>query len=211
MGSGERVIGYVRVSTEEQGSNGAGLDAQRQAILSECARRGWQLVRIEEDVLSGKNMRRPGLLRALEACESGAVSGIVVAKLDRLSRSLVDFAGLLARARAEGWNVVALDLGVDLSTPAGEFLANVMASAAQWERRIIGQRTREAMAIKRAQGVWVSRPVSIPPTLAGRIRRMRGRGMTLQAICDRLNREGVPTPRQGREWRPTSLRAVLRR
>ena len=148
VGDGDRVVGYVRVSTEEQGQSGAGLAAQRRAIKAECERRGWQLVRIEEDVLSGRTLNRPGLNSALEACRSGEVSGIVVAKLDRLSRSLVDFAGLLAEAQSKGFNVVALDLGVDLSTPAGEFLASVMASAAQWERRIIGQRTKDALAIR---------------------------------------------------------------
>jgi len=211
MGTGDQVIGYVRVSTEEQGLNGVGLDAQREAIVAECERRGWRLIRIEEDVLSGKTLRRPGLQAALDACREGEAAGIVVAKLDRLSRSLVDFAGLLTEAQAGGWNVVALDLGVDLSTPSGEFLANVMASAAQWERRIIGQRTREALAVKKKQGVRLGRPQSTSPKLARRIRSMRSRGMTLQAICDKLNAEGVPTPRGGTTWRPTSLRSVLNR
>ena len=89
-----------------------------------------------------------------------------MARLERLSRSLIDFAELLRQARAGGWNVVALDLGVDLSTPQGEFLANAMASAAQWERRIIGQRTKDALAVKRAQGVRLGRPPSIPQALA---------------------------------------------
>src|SRR5690242_14285593 len=128
MGEGDRVVGYVRVSTEEQGLRGAGLEAQRRAIKAECERRGWQLVRIDQDVLSARSMNRPGLRSALDECRSGEVSGIVVAKLDRLSRSLVDFATLLSEAQAKGFNVVALDLGVDLSTPAGEFLASVMAS-----------------------------------------------------------------------------------
>src|SRR4051812_33313444 len=111
-----RIIGYIRVSTDEQGASGAGLEAQRSAILAECERRGWQLVRVEEEVLSAKTLRRPGLQRALDACRSGEAAGIVVAKLDRLSRSLIDFAGLLTEAQRGGWNVVALDLGVDLST-----------------------------------------------------------------------------------------------
>ena len=58
-----RIVGYARVSTAEQGANGAGLAAQRAAVEAECARRGWQLVRIEEDVLSGRTLRRPGLQR----------------------------------------------------------------------------------------------------------------------------------------------------
>jgi Resolvase, N terminal domain len=82
-----------------------------------------------------------------------------VAKLDRLSRSLRDFAELMSRAQAQRWNLVALDLGIDLSTASGEFMANVMASAAPWERRIIGQRTKDALAVQRSQGVRLGRPV----------------------------------------------------
>jgi DNA invertase Pin-like site-specific DNA recombinase len=102
VGSGDRVVGYVRVSTDDQGANGAGLEAQRQAVRSECERRGWELLRFEEDVLSGKTLRRPGLEAALAACRSGEAAGIVVAKLDRLSRSIVDFARLLEEARKKG-------------------------------------------------------------------------------------------------------------
>jgi DNA invertase Pin-like site-specific DNA recombinase len=211
MGSGDLVVGYARVSTEEQGLSGAGLVAQRRAIEAECERRGWSLVRIEEDVLSGRTLNRPGLTQALEACRSGEVSGIVVAKLDRLSRSLVDFAGLLVEAQSGGFNLVALDLGVDLSTPAGEFLASVMASAAQWERRIIGQRTKDALAIRREQGVKLGRPPLPKDALGRRVALMRKRGMTLQAIADALNAEGVAPLRGGRQWRPSSVRAVLGR
>ena len=211
MGSRDRVVGYVRVSTEEQGVSGAGLAAQRRAITAECDRRSWQLLRIEQDVLSGRRLNRPGLQRALEACRSGEAEGIIVSKLDRLSRSLVDFAGLLVEAQTKGFNVVALDLGVDLSTPAGEFLASVMASAAQWERRIIGQRTKDALAVRREQGVRLGRPPLAPDRLGRRIRSLRKRGLTLQGIADTLNSGGVATLRGGSEWRPSSVRAVLQR
>ena len=211
MGTGDRVVGYVRVSTAEQGVRGVGLETQRRAIRAECHRRGWELVRIEQDVLSGRSMNRPGLQVALAACRSGEVTGVVVAKLDRLSRSLVDFATLLADAQSKGFNVVALDLGVDLSTPAGEFLASVMASAAQWERRIIGQRTRDALAVKKSEGVRLGRPPLAVDALFRRIRGMRQRGMTLQQIADKLNAEHLPTMRGGAEWRPSSVQAVLQR
>src|ERR1022692_4719837 len=113
------VVGYVRVSTDEQAVSGLGLAAQRAAIEAECTRRGWTLVAVHEDALSGKNLDRPGMAAALAAVESGAASAIVVAKLDRLSRSLGDFASLMARAQAGRWNLVALDLGIDLATAAG--------------------------------------------------------------------------------------------
>jgi DNA invertase Pin-like site-specific DNA recombinase len=209
VGEGTSVVGYARVSTSEQSESGLGLAAQREAIRAECDRRGWDLVRTEEDVLSGRTLNRPGLTRALEACRTGEVSGVVVAKLDRLSRSLVDFAALLERAQKEGWNVVALDLGVDLSTPSGEFLASVLASAAQWERRIIGQRTKDALAVRKAQGVKLGRPRSIPDDLRRRINRLHQSGVSLTAIATQLNQEGVATSRGGRCWYPSTVRAAL--
>lgn len=89
---------------------------------------------------------------------------------------LLDFASLMARSQDEGWSLVALDLGVDTSTPAGEFMASVMASAAQWERRIIGQRSRDALAAKRAQGVQLGRRPSISLEVAAKIHALRAQG-----------------------------------
>ena len=105
-------------------------EAAEQFVFANVSGRSASGHRIEADVLSGKSLKRPGLQRALADCRGGAADGIVVAKLDRLSRSLIDFAGLLEDARKRGYNVAALDLGVDLSTPAGEMLANVMATFA---------------------------------------------------------------------------------
>ncbi|HXW80403.1 MAG TPA: recombinase family protein [Acidimicrobiales bacterium] len=138
-----------------------------------------------------------------------AASAIVVAKLDRLSRSLVDFAALMARAQVGRWNVVALDLGIDLSTAAGEFMANVMASAAQWERRIIGQRTKDALAVKQAEGVRLGRPVTLPAEVIGRIISARQTGAGWSAIAAGLNSDGVPTAHGGARWYPSTVRAVV--
>jgi DNA invertase Pin-like site-specific DNA recombinase len=205
-----RVVAYVRVSSEEQADSRAGLEAQRAAIRRECERRGWELVEVIEDAgYSAKDLRRPGVRAALDELERGKGDALVVAKLDRLSRSMLDFTVLMAKAQKEGWALVALDCAVDTTTPAGEAMAHVLATFAQFERRLIGQRTREALAVKRMEGVQLGRRPSIPPRLARRIRSMRSRGVTLQGICDRLNAEGVPTPRGGLTWRPSSLRAVL--
>jgi DNA invertase Pin-like site-specific DNA recombinase len=92
---------------------------------------------------------------------------------------------------------------------SSEAMANVLATFAQFERRLIAERTKAALAVKKAQGVRLGRPASIPEELAKRIVSMRERGLTLQAICDALNAERIPTPRGGAFWRPTSLRAVL--
>ncbi len=206
-----RVLAYVRVSSEEQADSRAGLEAQRAAIQRECEKRGWEIVDVVEDAgYSAKDLRRPGVRGALEELERGGADALVVAKLDRLSRSMLDFTSVMAKAQKEGWALVALDCAVDTTTPAGEAMAHVLATFAQFERRLIGERTREALAVKKRQGVRLGRPASISPQLARRIRSMRTRGLTLQEISDRLNRDEVPTPRGGAVWRPTSLRAVLR-
>jgi len=146
------------------------------------------------------------LQRALDSCRTKEASGVVVAKLDRLSRSLVDFAELLEEARRVGFNIVALDLGVDLSTPSGELVASVMASVAQWERRAIGQRTKDALAVKRAEGVRLGRPRQLPDTVRRRIRRERSRGKSYSAIAAALNEAGVATAHGGQRWHASTVR-----
>jgi DNA invertase Pin-like site-specific DNA recombinase len=210
-----QVIGYVRVSTEEQGMSGAGLAAQRQAIEAECERRGWEIVEtIEDRGYSARDLKRPGIQVALDTLKRGEAGALVVAKLDRLSRSMLDFTGLLATAQRQSWALVALDC-VDATTPAGEAMANVLATFAQFERRLIGQRTKDAMAAKKAAGsvfgpaTWKHRNGVTPDAVAERIRRERKRGATLQAIADGLNSDGVPTVRGGSQWWPSTIRQVL--
>lgn len=205
------VVAYVRVSTAEQADSGAGLAAQRHALLVEALNRGWTLVEVFEDAgVSGKSMTgRPGLADALAAVKSGPAEALVVAKLDRLSRSLLDFAGLMERSRKEGWSLVALDLGVDTTTPSGEMLASVLVSFAQFERRLIGQRTKEALAVKRAEGVRLGRPPAISTEVRARLRAERAAGATYQRIADRLNEEAVPTACGGRRWYSASVRAAI--
>ena len=156
-------------------------------------------------------MKRPGLEAALGACRSGGIGGIVVAKLDRLSRSVVDFGRTLAEANKGGWNIVGLDFGLDLSTPQGKLVANVLMSVAEWEREVIGQRTREGLAVKRAEGVRIGRPAMVPPNVVRRIKRARTRGDSFGKIADRLNAAGVETGHGGASWHPSTVRAVLQR
>ena len=171
------------------------LDAQETAIRGECERRGWALREVVRDEgVSAKSLDRPGLREAMERIADGEAVGLIASKLDRLSRSVVDFGVLLDWFEGAGATLVALDLGLDTSTPGGRLVANVFASVAEWERDTIAARTREGLAAARAQGRTISRhAVADNPKLRDRIVRMRERGMTLQAIADRLNAEGVPT------------------
>lgn len=204
-----RVIGYVRIGPREKPSSRPDLHAQREILERECARRGWELSRVDGDIRSGRTLQRPGLSAALASCRAGTADGIVVASLDRLTYSLDHLAQLVREALEGGFNLVAPDLGVDLATPEGRHLARVLATAARWTPRSLSRRAGRAIAGQRGTR-GRGRPFSTPPELADRIRSLRQQGWTLQAICDALNSEGVPTPRGGAEWRPTSLRAVLR-
>ncbi|MEK6277740.1 MAG: recombinase family protein [Actinomycetota bacterium] len=136
---------------------------------------------------------------------------LVVAKLDRLSRSMLDFTALMERAQKQSWALVALDCAVDTTTPAGEAMAHVLATFAQFERRLIGQRTKDALSAKRAQGVRLGRPPAIPEPVVRRIQRERDAGKSMAAIADSLNAAGVPTAHGGSQWWPATVRAVLER
>lgn len=205
-----QAIGYVRVSTDEQSSSGAGLAAQRAAIEAECRRRGWKLVNVIEDAgYSAKDLKRPGVQEALETLQRGEAGALVVAKLDRLSRSMLDFTALMAKATKQGWALVALDCAVDTTTPAGEAMANVLATFAQFERRLIGQRTKEALAVKRSEGVRLGRPRTLPAKIRRRIEKERAERRSLAAIASALNGDRVPTAHGGAKWHPSTVRAVL--
>src|SRR5499427_677887 len=106
----------------------------------------------------------------------------------------------MAKAQKESWALVALDCAVDTSTPSGEAMANVLATFAQFERRLISERTREALAVKKASGVRLGRPPTLPEAIVRRIQRQRARGDTLRKIADDLNQAAVPTAQGGARW-----------
>lgn len=203
-------VAYVRVSTAEQADSGLGLAAQRATVAAEAARRGLRLVEVFADEgLSGKSTEnRPGLVAALTALDLGRAGVLLVAKLDRLSRSVADAAGLLDRAQRGGWALIAADLGVDTTTPAGEAMANVMATFAQLERKLIGQRTRDALAVKRAQGQRLGRPLILPAAVVTRIVREHQAGTSWSAIARGLEADAVPTAQGGARWYPATVRKV---
>lgn len=204
-----RVIGYLRVSTTEQADSGAGIQAQRAAIEAEAARKDWDVTFVEDAGFSAKCLKRPGIAHALDLLARHEADALVVSKLDRLSRSMLDFAGLMDRSRLEGWALVALDLGVDTSTPAGEMMANVLATFSHFERRLIGQRTKDALAVKRDQGVQLGRPRQMDESTRALIAELREDGYSLRAIAAELTERGIPTAQEGRAWYASTVSAVL--
>jgi len=188
-----------------------GLEAQRAAIIAECERRDWTLLEVIQDVgRSGKDLRRPGIMRALDELSRGDATALVVAKLDRLSRSMLDFARIMTTAQKQSWALVALDVQVDTTSPSGEAMAHMLATFSQFERRLISERTKQALAQKRAGGVRLGAPPEIDSPIASRIREERAAGRTLREIAQRLNEDRVPTARGGR-WHASTLQRVLAR
>jgi DNA invertase Pin-like site-specific DNA recombinase len=206
-----QAIGYLRVSTGRQADSGAGIEAQRTAILAEATRRGWAAADVQfiEETASGKNAKRPGLELAREALASGDAGALVVSKMDRLSRSLLDFASIMQEAQKQGWALIALDCPVDLTTPMGEALAAIIATFAQLERKMIGERTRDALIEKRAAGIKLGRPRILPDDVRERIVAEREEERTLRIIADALNTDNVPTAHGGKRWYPSTVRQVL--
>lgn len=203
-----RVVGYVRVSTSERRATRPSRTDQRRALTEACAARGWGLIGVQEDLRSGRSLRRPGLGAAIETCRAGLADAVVVVRLDRLTTSLEDVGELLRRARAGSFAIVSLDLGLDSSTESGAMVTDVLAAAAAWHPVGVGWPAGQRATSQPTE--HRGRPTSTPPEVAERIRALRGEGRTLQAICDLLNDEGVSTPRGGTHWRPTSLRSILK-
>lgn len=202
-------IGYVRVSTADQVEHGASVEAQRAALTIEAERRGWRLEIVADQGLSAKNLNRPGLTAALERLDRGQAQFLLAVRLDRVSRSVADFAGLLDRAGRKGWGLVLLSPNIDTSDPAGRFTANVLASAAQYERELTGARTREGMAQRKLEGAVFGRPRVMSSEALEMIVAGKQRGDSLRTIAAGLEAAGVPTAHGGARWHASTIKAAL--
>lgn len=203
-------LGYTRVSTADQVEHGASLDAQKAALTAEADRRGWDIRFVSDEGVSGKvpPSKRAGLGPALTALDAGDADALMAIRLDRVSRSVADFAALVDRAGKRGWGLVLLSPSLDLADAAGRFTANVLASAAQYERELIGARTREGLAQRRAEGVRLGRPTTVPDAVVARILLAREQGKSWAKIATALNDDGVPTAQGGARWWPATVRKI---
>ncbi len=200
------MIGYVTVAAGQAEHDEGAFAAVEQA----CQERDWELLEIVRDQEGTRMLERPGLSYALRRIAGGQALALVVSDMRRLSRSLVDLGTLLEWFRDAGATLIALDLALDTGSPQGGHTATTLITLSEWERERIADRTRSGIARLRAEGSIAGRPsVSRNPELRARVAAMREDGMTLQAISDVLNAEGVPTLRGGTKWRPSSVQAAL--
>lgn len=225
-----RVVGYVRVSTDGQADNGVSLDAQKAKLEAYAVAMDLDLVCIEVDGLSAKTLARPGVTRALAMLEAGAADGLLVTKLDRLTRSVRDLGDLVERYFSERFSLLSLSDSIDTRTAGGRLVLNVLASVSQWEREAGGERTKDALAHLRSDGVKLGGPalgwrhaeatdengrrvletIDTENDTVNRIVSLRSTGASLRAIVATLESEGRTTKRGGR-WAAETVRKVLAR
>jgi DNA invertase Pin-like site-specific DNA recombinase len=220
-----KFISYLRVSTERQGRNGLGIEAQRQAVRDFLDGGRWQLIGEHVEVETGKNDDRPELKKALHLAKvTGAT--LVIAKLDRLSRNLA----FIANLQDSNAKFVCADM-----PDANELTIHLFAAIAQHERKLISQRTKAALAAVKARGKKLGNPNGAAPlrraakgnvsavqairTGADRhaqdvlpiIEAIRSQGVTsFNGIAAELNRRDILTARGG-QWHATTVRNLLAR
>src|SRR6202040_690405 len=220
-----KTIGYVRVSTDKQADRGVSLEAQAEKIRAMAVVHNAELIDIIVDGgESAKSLNRPGMARLLALVDAGEVQTVIIAKLDRLTRSVKDLCELLERFEKRGVALVSVAESLDTGSAAGRLVLNIMAAVSQWEREAIGERTRDAMRHKRSQGERVGN-IAFGCRLAGdgqhleqdpaeqaalaEIRLLRNRGLTLRGIAASLNHRSYRT-RRGTPWRLESVARVLK-
>jgi DNA invertase Pin-like site-specific DNA recombinase len=220
-----KAIGYVRVSTQGQAVDGVSLEAQRAKIEQYCALYDYELVGIVEDAgASAKTLDREGLREVLQQMEAGQATALVVAKLDRLTRSVADLATLIEKYFAGRFDLVSVSEQVNTGTAAGRLVLNVLMSVAQWEREAIGERTKTALQHKKAQGQRVgsipygyrlnSDGVSLDRDEAEQevicaVREFEAAGLSLRVIAGRLKERGY-TARNGGAFHPQTINNILK-
>lgn len=224
-----RIIGYVRVSTADQAAEGISLDAQRGRIAAWGAANGGTLDGgdVYEDAgLSGKRAdNRPGLQAALDAvCQTRGV--LVVYSLSRLARSTKDTIGIADRLDRSGADLVSLSERIDTTSASGKMVFRLLAVLAEFERDLVSERTRAALAHKRHKGERIGQvPYGRRVCPDGRtletahderralaeIRRHRAAGWSLRRIAKEMTRLGVPTKNGGPSWSHTTVAHILDR
>jgi len=220
-----KTFGYVRVSTDKQAENGVSLDAQAEKIRAMALVQGAELSEIiVESGESAKSLNRPGMAKLLAMVDGGKVRTVIVAKLDRLTRSVKDLCELLERFERRGVSLVSVAESLDTGSAAGRLVLTIMAAVSQWEREAIGERTRDALRHKRNQGQRVGNiafgirladdgqhlePNPAEQAALEEIRRLRKEGATLRGIAAVLNDRTFRT-RRGTPWRLESVARVLK-
>jgi site-specific DNA recombinase len=232
-----QLIGYTRVSRvgKREGDSFLSPDLQREAIEAYAKAHGHRIVYWLEDLdESGSKLSRPAMKKALSALREGQTDGLIAAKLDRFTRRVGDLGRLLDEAKAGGWNLIAVDLGLDFSTLNGRLVANVLGAVAEWELMRRSEDWAAVHARKIDEGVHFSGrvptaykrsvvgtrkdgkpqhgPLVLDPEVATHVREcflMRAQGASWRELSNLLNEHGVRTS-YGSKWSYRAVRSILR-
>jgi site-specific DNA recombinase len=222
--SGQRgTIGYARVSTQEQVTDGVGLQAQCARIAAYCGAMDWLLGEIITDAgESAKTLRRPGMAKVLADVRHGAISRVVIFKLDRITRSTRDLAELIELFGTFNTSLVSVSESLDTETAAGRLVVNMLGVVAQWEREAIGERTAEALAHKRRNGLVYGHtpfgfrrvanklvPDEVQQRALKKARSMRSAGASLRRIAAELDAMQVAPNGGAARWHPQTVKIIL--
>lgn len=203
-------VAYLRVSTKEQGESGAGLGAQRRQIEAAARVKGIVIARWYLDVFSAETTDdREQLALALDDCRQDRAAGVIVANLGRLARNTAEYIALGQEALKGGWQVICLDVDFDVTSPTGEFMSTVVAASQQWERRIIGQRTKDGMATKRDEGVRLGAPRIASDELLAQVLATYAEQGSYAGAARALTAAGVATPTGKATWYPASVSGMV--
>src|SRR5271169_3254800 len=220
-----QAIGYVRVSTDRQAEHGVSLEAQEAKIRAMATVQGAELIDVIVDGgESAKSLNRPGLQRLLALINTGKVQAVIVAKLDRLTRSVKDLCGLLELLEKRKVALISVAESLDTGSAAGRLVITIMGAVSQWEREAIGERTRDALRHKRGKGERIGNiefgyrlaadgehlePNPAEQAALAEIRRLRAMGQSFRAVAGALNHSGHRT-RRNTMWRLESVVRVVR-
>lgn len=205
--AGLDVLGYACAYGQRGERLRAELRRQADEIASECERRGLSLLEVISEGESQRHrpLERPGFSGVVARIAAGEACGLVVSDLSSISDSARELGRVLELLTDCGFRLVARVPGLDTGEEAGRIAVNTLIEVSQWEHQRLVERTREGM---RASGQKGPPRVADDPQLRDRIARMRTERMSLQAIADQLNAEGVPTVRGGAKWRPSSVQVA---
>jgi DNA invertase Pin-like site-specific DNA recombinase len=208
MTKGTKVVGYVRVSSREQADSRLSLEAQEAEIRRQADARDWTLVGIERDEgISGhKRERRDRLRRAQAFVTLGEADAVVVTRLDRATRSVVDLYALTSETP-----IVALDGSIDMTTASGKLVTGLLAVVAEFESSIASERTKAGLAAKVARGERLGRPSRLDPEVRLLILDLHdgGHGLSYKSIAAALNAEKIPTCSGYGQWRHETVRRFI--
>lgn len=166
----------------------------------------------DDGITGGSIEKRPAIREAMRMLKDGEADSLIVAKLDRLSRSILDFAHISDESRKGGWRLIILDPNVDSGTHMGKMMLGILAVFAEFERDCIRSRTKEALRIKKAQGVILGRrPDENEPIAVARVREIRSEGVSWQEVAKRLNDEGTPTTSGRGKWDMKTAQRLFKR